>query len=372
MKNLLHIESEKDYKYQIVVPVFNEEKILNRILKHAKDNFYLENIVIANDASIDSSKEILRKWENEEDLKVNHLEVNRNKEGAILDTLIKLKNENRLLPYTILLDADTMLSFDKLGMSVHEQINQAIQHLNDNNYGAMALRVNATYYDKPNIPYLSSYAIYYGLQFDCWLIGKNNKLWVINGAGGIFKSDELIDVIKCINKTFETGDLEITVEYMKRGRKIQLYNNIEATTFVPDTFLKLFNQRRRWERGTTKVIWNELFFYTKQLLPPNFLGLALILHFALYVGLIFTILAIFKDNVTNEILLDIMLMSFLFWLAVDYSKGAYIAYINKKRDLYHYLLAALINAPIWILIVIPARLFGFTEAIKDIYLKKGK
>ena len=50
-------------KYSIIIPVFNEEETLEKLLKKVckqKENFNLE-IIIINDGSTDSTKEIIAK-----------------------------------------------------------------------------------------------------------------------------------------------------------------------------------------------------------------------------------------------------------------------------------------------------------------------
>jgi len=94
-------------------------------------------------------------------------------------------------------------------------------------------------------------------QFDQWLVGKQQKLWVINGPGGLFITEHLLQILRSIIPDFETGDLLITVELMKQRLPIEFYPDIAVSTFVPTTLHEYFNQRRRWERGTTKVLWND-------------------------------------------------------------------------------------------------------------------
>ena len=349
--------------FQIVVPVFNEEKVLNTVLENARIFGYLDYLVVANDASTDRTKEILDQWTRDFGLRVVHLRENAKKEGAIREALETLEREGHLKPYTVLLDADTRLQISDTGIKVSEQICNAIAYLNEQHLGAMALRVNATYFDNPTPAYLSAFSTYFGLQFDCWLLGLFGQLWVINGAGGLFRSEQLLGILRSMTPSFETGDLQITVDLMKMGERLRLYDGIKALTYVPESAMALFNQRRRWERGTIKVMWKDRLFYLRQFTQPSLLALAIALHFALYIGIGITGAGIlFKDLISTH-LIQLFLDSFLVWFAIDLTKGAWVAIRTEPRRFPLFFLAAIINGPVWLFIVIPARLFGGIEAI---------
>jgi len=353
--------------FQIVVPVFNEEKVINDVLENAQLYGYLEYLVVVNDASTDRTKDILDKWGCEYGLYVIHLSKNAKKEGAILEVLESLERNRKLKPYTVVLDADTRLQLLENVVKVIEQILCAINYLEEQALGAIALRINASYFNKPTPSYLSAYSTFFGLQFDCWLFGLAGQLWVINGAAGLFRSDQLLGILRGIVPSFETGDLQITVDLMKMGERVRLYDNIKALTYVPESALDLFNQRRRWERGTIKVMWSNREFYLRQFFRRSFLGPAIVLHFMLYFGLILTGLGfLFKDYIGFD-LIQIFLISSLIWFIVDILKGAWVSVRTEPRRFPLFCFAAIVNVPVWIFIVIPARLYGGTEALHHLF-----
>lgn len=353
--------------FQIVIPVFNEQEIIDVILQNALAEGYLHKLIVANDASTDRTPQLLDYWADTHGLKVVHLAQNAKKEGAIRVALEQLESNGQLEPYTILLDADTRLQKNKIGQSVTAQLEAAIKHLENNNLGAMALRVNASFYNLPTPSYLSAFSTYFGLQFDSWLLGLQGKLWVINGAGGLFKSKDLLEILRSMVPSFETGDLQITVDLMKQGQRLCLYNDIKGKTFVPESFLELFKQRRRWERGTTKVIWSERRFYRGEITSPSLLSLALILHFAIYVGLLATAMSLALGLETAQSIGMMFLESSLIWLVLDSIKSAYVAAKTEPSKFLIFIVAAIVNVPVWMFVVIPARCVGFFEAIYQIY-----
>ena len=77
--------------FQIIVPVYNEKSILETTLGHAKGYGYLKNLVVVNDASTDTTRDILDQWLTEESLRVLHLDINKKKEGAIRELMVSLQ-----------------------------------------------------------------------------------------------------------------------------------------------------------------------------------------------------------------------------------------------------------------------------------------
>ncbi len=365
-----------DASFQILIPVFNEELILESVLSHARDHGYLHKIVIANDASTDRSTEILVHWQKTHGLTVVHLPVNANKEGAILAAMEKLAADDKLQPFTVLMDADTRIRRGSHGESVSDQLINAISFMLEKQLAAIALRVSASYFSGPSICWMSAYSTYFGLHFDGMLLSLEKRLWVINGAGGIFHSNQLLKILRGIVPNFETGDLLITVALMKAGGKIALYKDIVSLTYVPATIKELFNQRRRWERGTIKVLIQESRFYFGLFAPPTLLSVALALHMVLYVGLGIVVASIFFPSMVsmdggNAIMTKASIItSYYVWFCIDVTKAAWVAYRTEPKRFPLFLLCAVANAPVWILIVTPARLFGGIEAVVDLAMER--
>jgi cellulose synthase/poly-beta-1,6-N-acetylglucosamine synthase-like glycosyltransferase len=193
-------------------------------------------------------------------------------------------------------------------------------------------------------------------------------LWVINGAAGIFRSETLMDIFERMEFNFETGDLQITVELMKEKKKIEYYKKLLANSYVPLTFKQFFNQRRRWERGTTKVLWQDKDFYISQLIPPKFLTLALLIHLSIYISFWVALLVGISDGYRWNWTIDIFLYSYVGWVLFDLVKGYYVIYKEKYNTFGLYFLCEIANSLVTIFVITPARLYGGYEAVK--YLMK--
>jgi len=350
-------------QFQIIVPVFNEEKILDQMLNYAKEAAYLDYIVFVDDASTDSSPQILERWVSEEDVNVISLPVNGKKEGAIRIAMEVLQEEGKLLPYTILLDADSVIDKSHLKTPVPVAIEQAISFLNQNNLSALALRLEATSNTPKNLLYRSAFSDFHGMQFDNWLVSKQFQVWVINGSGGLFETDILQSILRTMTPDFETGDLVITVELMKQKAPIGYYPSIKVHTFVPTTLSGYFNQRRRWERGTTKVLWYDCKFYINIFGRASLLAFYTVLHLALYIGIILTPIIHYFTPLTLIAYAKLLGTVYIFWQVTNLVKGTYIRCIGIRCPYPFFLQTILIHGIVWMFVTGFARLTGFSEGI---------
>lgn len=349
--------------FQIVVPTFNEEETLEQVLQYAKDRGYLRHLVFVDDASTDSSLDILRKWRRQEGLRVISLRVNRKKEGAIRAALEVLEQEGTLAEYTIILDSDSVIADSEGAGGLDARIENAIQRMRANGTVALAFRIEAISSCRGELLALGAFADYSAMQFDQWLVGKQRQLWVINGPGGLFETAHLLEILRSIVPDFETGDLLITVQLMKRGLPIEFFPEIAVQTYVPTTLRGYFNQRRRWERGTTKVLWNERKFYLRLFRNPTLLGCLLIIHLSLYVGATSSLVMVSLDTIGAIDIAAIAFTSVAVWYGISVGKGLWLRWRRPEFPLIRYCACAGLNGLIWALVTTPARVVGFCEAV---------
>ena len=358
--------------FQIIVPIFNEEKTLEQVLLYAKKNEYLKNIVFVDDASTDSSPQILGKWAKNEGIRAISLSNNLKKEGAIRAVLEILAKEGDLASFTVLLDSDTFINLPETGEVVDSQIEKAIAHMEACELSALAFQINAISDAKKNIFSYGAFADYAAMQFDQWLVGKQQMLWVINGPGGIFQTKHLLQILKSIVPDFETGDLLITVELMKQKLAIEFYPDISVSTFVPTTLKEYFNQRRRWERGTTKVLWNERKFYFFLFGQLSLLAVSTLIHLSLYIGLLASLVMVVSDVMSTNDFFNAIVVAISIWFIVSILKGLWLRRRRAHFPFFRYCLCAIGNGVLWAFITTPARITGFSEGIVQIFLVSNR
>lgn len=70
-------------KLSVIIPVYNEEKTIEEIVRRVKATGLVYEIVIVNDGSQDNTHDILQKYAGEPDIRVIHHERNRGKGAAV-------------------------------------------------------------------------------------------------------------------------------------------------------------------------------------------------------------------------------------------------------------------------------------------------
>lgn len=346
---------------RIVVPVYNEADSLEQILQETLAAGYLHRISFVNDASTDNSEDILRRWQETQGVNVVHLDRNRRKEGAIREVLERLRAQEALPDFICLLDADSVIQTE--GRPIDEVLAPAIREMQRDSIAGLALRIEARIDRDSNVLQRCIYIDYSAVQFDNWITAKQSQLWVVNGPGGLFRSRELLDALRRLTPDFETGDLQISVNLMKQGLRLGFYPGITVQTAVPRTLSTYFSQRRRWERGTTKVLWADRRFYSRQFLRPRILALFLLIHLSLYpgLGLVLTAALIYVDTVPL-VTVKILYVTLL-WYVINTFKVMTNRYVRKGP---HYALVpvwAIWNGLLWLFVTWTARLAGFLDAI---------
>lgn len=353
-------------RFQIVVPAFNEQESLEHVLRHAMDCGYLEHLLIVDDASTDSTPQILERWARDYGLRAIRLQRNCKKEGAIRVGMEAIRNAGELKPYTVLLDSDSMLVGDSSGGTMVAQIERCIDQMQQAGYKALALRIDAVLGSRPTLFEACAFADYTAMQFDQWLVGLQGQLWVINGPGGIFETNHLLPILQDMEPDFETGDLLITVKLMIQCQPIGFCPSFCVETFVPRGLHSYFKQRRRWERGTTKVLWNELTFYLGIFTRLRLLALLTVIHLSLYLGLIAALGLMLLGRMQWSNFCTVLVTSAALWFVVSVIKGMVIKLMRPGFRFWRYCGCTVMNSVLWLLVTTPARITGFAEGVRQI------
>jgi glycosyltransferase involved in cell wall biosynthesis len=85
----------------VIIPVYNEEKTLEEIVRRVKDTGLVNEILIVDDGSTDGTKEILKSYEGDPLVRVLSSEKNQGKGAAVRRGIMEAKSE-----YALIQDAD--------------------------------------------------------------------------------------------------------------------------------------------------------------------------------------------------------------------------------------------------------------------------
>ncbi|KGP74604.1 glycosyltransferase family 2 protein [Pontibacillus yanchengensis] len=285
--------SSKEKSISVLVPAYNEEKIILNCLKGIQTLNYtnLEAIVI-NDGSKDETFNILND-------NLNLKPINRLVRDEMLSKSVKGYYQSRHYPYIfvidkvnggkadalnagidiadkeliITLDADSVLEYNAL---------QAMNLAFDNKQVIAAggvVQIGQGFrgsYLKPKPIFISKGLIRFQIiQYftDFYLHKltqtKMNSITVISGAFGAFRNYALREVGGYRNTVGEDMDMTLRIQSLiktkYKGFKMILVPEAICFTECPQTFNDLYNQRIRWQKAFIDCIWYYKFSFFRKL-----------------------------------------------------------------------------------------------------------
>ncbi len=241
-------KSSKNYFpfVSIIVPVFNEARVIrdsiNSLLKLNYSNY---EIVIVNDGSTDSTKEVAETLVGYQkgklsDIKVSLINQPNGGKSRALNTGIKHSQAEIIL----CMDGDSQLA--------PESVRLAVRHFEDPGIGAVAgnvkvLNRNKFLTDLQALEYIEGLNMARSAQSYIRLVN------IIPGPIGIFRKKAIVDSGYYSNDTF-AEDADLTLKILANGWKIYYEPASISYTEAPASLQQLLKQRYRWTRGIIQSI----------------------------------------------------------------------------------------------------------------------
>ncbi len=256
----------KNYpKVSVIVPAFNEEKVIKKTLESMIETQYpRKEIIFVDDGSTDGTLEIANEFKNK--IKVLHKD-NGGKASALNYGLVYAKGE-----IIVIVDADTIIGRNSIkeivkGFEVDKHVAAVAGNIKVRNRVNWITKCQA-------LEYLT------GIQVIRRAFDTFGSITVVPGALGAFKKS-------CVSGTGSYGketiveDFDQTIKLLKAGLITQGSVKAVAYTEAPSTFSDFRKQRKRWYRGNIQVLkrhsdalTNPRFGYLQKLaLPYLFLGM---------------------------------------------------------------------------------------------------
>ena len=327
-------------KISIVIPAYNEEKVIANTIEGLLETKYPnKEIIFVDDGSKDATLSIASRYKDQ--IRVLHKE-NGGKATALNYGMVYAKGE-----IVVIVDADTIIGRNALkeivkGFEVNEHVAAVAGNIKVRNRNNLLTKCQA-------LEYIT------GIQIIRRAFDIFGSITIVPGALGAFKKSFLLEA-GAYGKDTIVEDFDQTIKLLKAGLITQGSSKATAYTEAPNTLKDFVAQRKRWYRGNIQVLrrhsdalTNPRFGYLQRLsLPYLFLGMVV----TPIIGFIATINAI---------------------IGVIMGDGWYILQISLIFVVVHYLMTALAlridNEDPKLLLYAIFLVYGFKQIIDFLLLK---
>ena len=225
----------------VLVPAFNEEKVIvktiDSILRSHYQNF---DIIAVDDGSNDGTYRVLMEAFGEHPQVRVFSKPNGGKSAAMNYGITQTDAE-----LIVTLDADTVLR--------PNAISKLVRHFNNTKVGGIA--GNAKVGNRINIlTYWQALEYITSQNLERRAFGFLNCICVVPGAIGAWRREVLLKAGGFVNNTL-AEDTDLTLTVLEMGYKIDYEENAIALTEAPDTVSGFLKQRFRWMFGTLQAVW---------------------------------------------------------------------------------------------------------------------
>jgi cellulose synthase/poly-beta-1,6-N-acetylglucosamine synthase-like glycosyltransferase/peptidoglycan/xylan/chitin deacetylase (PgdA/CDA1 family) len=315
----------------VIVPAFNEEKVVGRTIRSLLDSTFLNlDIIVVDDGSTDRTYSLLQEMFWDEPQVSIYTKANSGKADSLNFALSRTNAE-----IIVAIDADTIV--------LPEAVEKLVPHFADPRVGAVA--GNAKVGNRINLltewqalEYITSqnldrraFALVNGITVVPGAIGAWRRA-LVQQAGG-FSSDTLAE------------DAALTMAILRLGFQVDYEADAIALTEAPDTLSGFLRQRFRWMYGTLQAAWKN----RDALFRPRYgaLGMVALPHVFLF-QVLFPILSPFMDLTLVVALaqagwqqfespgtlpdsLAVTLFFYALFLAMDYI-AAFVAFLLERGE----------------------------------------
>ncbi|MDE1867957.1 MAG: glycosyltransferase [Thaumarchaeota archaeon] len=234
----------------VIVPAYNEEKVIERTIQALVETKYPDKEIIAvDDGSKDKTFQIMNKYNKQ--IKALHKE-NGGKASAINFGLAYATGE-----IIVVVDADTIIGMDSLthlakGFSMNKDV--------------AAVAGNIKVRNRKNwLTFCQAIEYVAGIQIARRALDVFGSISVVPGALGAFKRT-VLEEIGNYHKDTLVEDFDVTLKILKTNLTISGSTKAVAFTEAPENIKNLYKQRKRWYGGNLQVFSR----HSDALLNPRF------------------------------------------------------------------------------------------------------
>ncbi len=229
--------------FSIVVPVKNEERVIDRLLASLSTLDYPLNkreIIIVEDGSTDKTNDICINYAKEHaNVKILHKSLSNGKPSALNFGLAHAKG-------------DIVAIFDADNVPAQDALLRVVEYFEDPVVAAVQGRT-ASINPKENM--LTQFISYEeAVWCEAYLRGKDVLNLFVHLKGSCqFIRREVLQQLQGFDEAVLSEDMEISARLIENDYKIRYASDVVALQESPSNLKTLFKQRTRWFRGTMEV-----------------------------------------------------------------------------------------------------------------------
>lgn len=239
----------------IVIPAFNEEKVIARCLSSIKKSSYKKyEVIVSDDASKDGTVSVVEKLlANKGYTKFSILKNKKNRgRGGAINKGIK-KSTGALI---IAMDADCIIEKDSF--------KNAVAHFSNPKINALAANVKIK-------PHMSVLGLLQQFEYITSFRSKKfnslvNAEYIVGGAGAVYRKS-ILDKTNGFDESKLTEDIDLSLRIATLGNKefvLKYASDYAVITEHVPTYKGLFSQRYRWKLGSLQALFaSRRIFFSK-------------------------------------------------------------------------------------------------------------
>ncbi len=348
----------------IIIPVFNEEKVLRNSIKSLVGLDYSNfEIIVVNDGSTDNTKRV------GEELVGYH----KGKHGDVKVSMIskpnggKAKALNAGIRYS---KAEIVLCVDGDSQLAPESLRMAVRHFAKPEIGAVAGNVKVQN-RKKFLTDLQALEYIEGLNMARSAQSFGRLVNIIPGPVGLFRRKAIEEVGFYSSDTF-AEDADITLKILAEGWKIYYEPMAISYTEAPEKLQQLLKQRYRWTRGILQSVRKHS---ALMLNPTKNFGNTVILWMMFYEALIWPAMNIFANLffIFAAIFFGFSSLVFFWWAGLallDLVTALYCVAVEKEE--FRLVWYAIIYRMVFILIIDICKASATIEEFLGLEMTWGK